>query len=139
MDDFPSGRSPASAPQAGLNRALAGYYMATLGFVVLDFGLGINVRLSFLDQYDGWRILYYLVCLACLFIVLVKPALTVAVTAVESLVTMVALILSTATRVMIPGAEGGVPGVEELINFLVSGFAAHLSWTRSMTTLFGRP
>ncbi len=123
----------------GLNRALGGYYLATAGFVLLDFGLGINVRLSFLDQYDGWRILYYLVCFLCLAVIIVKPALTVAVTAVESLVTMVALILSTAVRVMVPDSPGSPLGVEELINFLISGFAAHLSWTRSMTTLFGRP
>ena len=125
--------------ETGLNRALGGYYLATAGFVLLDFGLGINVRLSFLDQHDGWRLLYYLVCFACLAVIVVKPALTVAVTAVESLVTMVALILSTATRVMIPDSAAGLPGVEELINFLVSGFAAYLSWTRSMTTLIGRP
>lgn len=123
----------------GLNRALGGYYLATAGFVLLDFGLGINVRLSFLAQHDGLRIMYYLACFLCLAVIFVKPALTVAVTAVESLVTMVALILSTATRAMLPEAAGGVLGVEELINFLVSGFAAYLSWTRSMTALFGRP
>ena len=83
--------------------------------------------------------MYYLVCFLCLAVIVVKPAWTVVVTAVESLVTMVALIISTATRVMLPEAAGGVPGIEELINFLVSGFAAYFSWTRSMTSLFGRP
>ncbi len=125
--------------QAGLNRALGGYYLATAGFVVLDFGLGINVRLSFLGPYDGLRIMYYLACFLCLAVIIAKPAWTVAVTAVESLVTMVALILSTATRAMLPESAGGVLGIEEMINFLVSGFAAYFSWTRSMTTLFGRP
>ena len=128
-----------TGPATGLNRVLGGYYLATAGFVLLDFGLGFNVRLSFLAQYDGLRIMYYLVCFLCLAVIVVKPALTVAVTAVESLVTMVALILSIGTRAMLPEAAGGVLGIEELINFLVSGFAAYFSWTRSMTALFGRP
>ena len=138
MDDWQNGRRQTNLAQTGLNRVLGGYYLATAGFLVLDFGLGINVRLSFLEQYEGLRIMYYLVCFLCLAVIIVKPALAVAVTAIESLVTMVALILSTAIRTMLPEAHGFL-GVEELINFLVSGFAAYLSWTRSMTTLFGRP
>lgn len=128
-----------TAPATGPNRALGGYYLATAGFVLLDFGLGINVRLSFLAEHDGLRIMYYLVCFLCLAVIIAKPALTVAVAAVESLVTIVALILATATQVMLPEAPGGVPGIEELLNFLISGFAAYLAWTRSMTSLFGRP
>ncbi len=58
--------------------------------------------------------------------------------AIESLLTIVALILSTATRTMNPEAAAGALTIERLVNFLVSGVAAYLSWTRSMTVQFGR-
>lgn len=48
---------------AGVLRA---YYAATLLFVVLDYALGINVSLAFLEASDELRALYYLLCFACL-------------------------------------------------------------------------
>jgi hypothetical protein len=125
------------ASATGLNRALGLYYLSTAMFLVLDFGLGINVRLSFLEGHDGWRLLYYCACFGCFGIIVARPGWAVPVTAVESLITMVALILSTATRAMNPDVPGGALSIEEVVNFLLSGFAAYLSWTRSMTALFG--
>ncbi len=123
--------------QTGLDRALRLYYVATFLFLLLDVGLGINVRITFLADSDGLRLLYYVACFGCLAVIIARPARTVPVAAVESLITMVLLILSTGTRVMHPDAAAGALTIEQLVNFLVSGFAAYLAWTRSMAALFG--
>lgn len=129
--------------QTALRRTLTGYYAATALFLVLDLGFGLNFRLSFLDDYVGWRLVYYAICFACLALIVLKPAWTVPVAAVESLTTMVALILSFGTRAL--GAHAVLDGgaapltMEEVVNFLVSGFAAWLSWTRSLAALAGKP
>jgi len=47
------------------NRPLALYYLATPLFLVVDFLLGFNVRVSFLAAAPGLRIFYYAVCFGC--------------------------------------------------------------------------
>jgi len=128
---------------SGLRRTITVYYGATAGFLLLDLGFGLNFRVAFLEGYDGWRYAYYAICFACLAVVLARPAWTVAVTAVESLVTIVALIFSVALPTLVYAdaalmSPGGLPGIEEMINFVMSGFVAYLSWTRSLASLFGR-
>ena len=128
---------------SGLRRTLTGYYGATAGFLLLDLGFGLNFRVAFLEGYDGWRFAYYAICFACLAVVLARPAWTVAVTAVESLVTIVALIFSVALPTLVYAdsaftSAGGLPGLEGIVNFAISGSAAYLSWTRSLAILFGR-
>ncbi len=126
-----------------VRRALTGYYAATAAFFVLDRAFGINLRIAFLDDHDGLRLAYYAVCVACFVAIVLKPGWTLAVSAVESLATMVALILSFWMQILpVDGAllEPGAPVVtiEQVINFVISGFAAWLAWTRSMTALTGR-
>lgn len=133
---------PHLGPSA-VRQALTGYYAATALFLALDLGLGINLRVSFLEAHDGWRLAYYGVCLACLIAIIVRPGWTIPVSALESLATMVALILSFGVRVMaIDDAvlEGSEPVVttQEVLNFLISGVAAWLAWTRSIAALSGR-
>ena len=81
--------------------------------------------------------LYYLICFGCLLIMVARPAWIVPAAAVESPLTMVALILSTATRVMNPEPAAGALTIEQLVNFLVSGVAASLPWTRSIMVMHG--
>lgn len=119
----------------GLQRAFTGYYAATAGFLLLDLAFGLNVRVAFLEGFEGWRLAYYGICCACFVMVVIRPGWTVAVTAVESLVTIVALIFSVALPAMLH--TGPLPGLEALVNFIVSGSVAYLAWTRSMTALFG--
>lgn len=130
--------------QTALKRTLTGYYAATALFLVLDLGFGLNFRLSFLDDHDGWRLVYYGICFACLALIVLKPGWTLPVAAVESLVTMAALILGFGARVVTPSAavlDGTMDAVtaQEVVNFLVSGFAAWLSWSRSLAALSGKP
>ena len=125
------------AGTASTRTALLAYYGATPGFAALDLMLGLNLRLSFLDGHDGWRLAYYAVLLACFAAMLLGPRWTAAVSAVESLVTIIALIFSMAygSIIVTDGMlEGEVAYVtpESIVNFLLSGPAAYLSWTRSL-------
>ena len=111
------------------------YYAATLIFLLLDYLLGINLRVAFLEAWAGWRAAYYLFCVACLVLIVWRPTLASLVTTTESLITLVALIISLGVRVLnIPDAVldggGAILSAEEIINFAIAGGAAWLGWHR---------
>jgi len=119
------------------------YYAATALFVVLDFALGFNVRLSFLEPYPAARMAYYGVCFLCLVLMIRRPAWTELIGAFESLLTLVALILSMGMRAIIvsdPMLEGTVDLVTlpEIINFLLAGGIAYIAWVKGIRRLQGR-
>jgi hypothetical protein len=125
------------------DRILRWYYAATVLFLLLDYGLSVNVRIAFLDPFPAARMGYYLVCFACFALMLWRPAWTTLVGTLESLVTLVALIFSMAVRVMIPNdaifeENVGFVTVQEIINFLIAGFIAYYSWTTGLKRLVGR-
>lgn len=118
-------------------RALTLYYAATILFLLLDYGLGVNVRLAFLDPLPGLRAAWYGFCLACLVAMWWRPSWSAAIGAVESLGTLIALILSMGVRVMVPNsaivAENvGFVTIEEVFNFLIAGFAAYFAFVRGL-------
>jgi hypothetical protein len=111
------------------------YYAATVIFVLLDYLLGINLRVAFLDAWAGWRAAYYLLCCACLVLIVWRPTLASLVTTTESLITLAALIISMGVRIFnIPDAAldggGAVLSAEEIVNFAIAGGAAWLGWHR---------
>lgn len=120
------------------------YYAATAVFLLLDFGLGVNVRVAFLEPWPVWRVLYYLFCFACLGLIAWRPALATVVTTVESLITPAALILHMGARVT--NLSAGVLGqgdaafiqAEEIVNFLIAGLAAWWGWHRGSRQLHDR-
>lgn len=116
------------------------YYAATALFVVLDLAGGFNVRLSFLEPYPEARIAYYAICFFCLALMIGRPAWTVLIGAFESLVTLVALILSVGVRALLVTdnmLEGRVDLVTlpEIINFLLAGGIAYIAWARGIRRL----
>ncbi len=115
-------------------KVLIAYYGATALFLLLDFWLGLNVRVAFLEPFTGWRLAYYLFCFLCLALVVWRPAISVIVGAFESLVTLSALIISFGTRVILASAHG-VVSMPEIVNFLISGSIGYLVWTRGMREL----
>jgi len=124
-------------------RILLVYYAGTALFLVLDYVLSLNLRLAFLESQPLLKALYYGVLLACLVLVIVRPAWSLMIGAVESLVTLVGLIFNMALRSMVVTdamIETGVGIVtpEEIVNFLLAGGIAYISWTRNMRALAGR-
>lgn len=121
---------------------LLSYYAATVLFLLLDYVLGINIRIAFLDGNDSIKIAYYAFCLACFALMVWRPGWTVAIGAVESLITLVAIILHMALRVMgishptMQTAQGFVT-MPELINFMIAGGIAYFAWSSGMKELFG--
>lgn len=133
--------TPRSIPES--RRLLVFYYAATIVFLMLDYGFGVNVRVAALEAYPDLRAGYYVVILACFGVMLWRPSWATAIGVVESLATLVALILNMALRSMIVTdqmLETGVGFVTtaEIVNFVISGSIAWLSWQRGMTALFGK-
>ncbi|MBT8087721.1 MAG: hypothetical protein KJO46_06770 [Gammaproteobacteria bacterium] len=124
-------------------RLLMPYYAATVLFLLLDYVAGINVRLAFLDDLPYARAGYYLVCFTCLGLMLWRPAWTELISAFESLVTLVALIIGMGVRTllvtdrMLEGTANLVT-IEQLINFLLAGAIAYIAWVRGINTLVRR-
>ena len=121
-------------------RILPWYYAATAVFLALDFGLGINVRVAFLDEFPTARMAYYGICFACLALMVWRPGWAPLIGTFESLVTLVALILSMAVRVMVPNdaifeENAAFVSVQEIINFVISGSVAYFAWIRGLKTL----
>ena len=122
------------------NRILVLYYAATALFVVLDFALGFNIRLAFLDSLPMARIAYYGVCFTCLALMLWRPAWTVLISAFESLVTLSALVIGMGMRIllltdrMLESGTGFVT-MPEIYNFMISGGIAYIAWVRGIKHL----
>lgn len=123
-----------------IDRVLPWYYAATVLFVVLDYGFGVNVRVAFLEPLPAARIGYYLVCVACLGLMLWRPQWRILIGTFESLVTLVALIFGMAVRVMIPNdaifeENAAIVTAQEIINFVISGSIAYFSWVTGLNKL----
>lgn len=107
-------------------RILQAYYAATIVFLLLDFGYGINIRLVFLDDTQLWRLVYYGLCAGIFALMLWRPGWTDTLGALESGVTLGALIIGMARRGMLVSDEmietgTGFLTVPELINFAIAG------------------
>lgn len=131
-------------PNTAPRRVLQAYYAATIVFLMLDYGAGLNVRIAGLEGFPQLKAGYYLVMFACFGLTLWRPRWSTAVGVVESLATLVTLIFSVALRSMLvfePVAQTGpgFAGVAELLNFLIAGSIAWYAWQRGMTQLFGPP
>lgn len=131
-----------ATPSTAARSVLQAYYAATIAFLVLDYGFGMNVRIAGLQAFPGLKAGYYLVIFGCLGLTLWRPAWSTAVGVVESLATLVTLIFSVALRSMFPGdlaleTGAGFVSVAELVNFVLTGSIAWYAWHRGMTQLFG--
>ncbi|MDH3748926.1 MAG: hypothetical protein OER97_12060 [Gammaproteobacteria bacterium] len=126
-----------TSPIASPRHLLLAYYGATVLFLLLDILFDLNVRIAFFEASIPLRAAYYAVCFACLALMLWRPNWTAIVSAFESLVTLVALIVSFGVRtILISDAtlegRGMVISVPEIVNFLMSGAIAYIAWTRGM-------
>jgi len=122
---------------------LLSYYGSTILFLLLDLVFHFSVRVTFLDISTGFRMLYYGFCMLCFLVMVWKPALTALIGAVESVLTLSALIIVMGLRVMVPAdptleTGAGVVTAREIINFVLAGGIAYVAWGSNMQELFGR-
>ncbi len=125
------------------DRVLPWYYAATALFLLFDYGFGVNLRVAFLDAWPAARLGYYGVCYACLGLMLWRPRWTTLIGTFESLVTLVALILGMALRVMIPNdaifsENVAIVTYQEIVNFVIAGSMAYASWVTGLRELQSR-
>ena len=123
-----------------MHRILTFYYAATLVFLIADYFFGINVRIAFLDSWPQARLAYYVVCFACLAVMIWRPDWQAFVSAAESLAAIVALILAMGVRVMVVTddmLESGrdIVTAQEIVNFLISGSVAYYAWFSAIKNL----
>ena len=123
-----------------MNRPITLYYTATLLFLLLDFLVGVNIRVAFLDPFPTARLIYYVICYALLALMLWRPSWTVAIGAIESLFAVVALTFAMALRVMVVTDEmletgAGFVTTEEVFNYLIVGGIAYLSYIQGIKAL----
>jgi hypothetical protein len=119
------------------------YYAATAVFLSMDFGFGINVRAAFLDDMPDLRMGYYLVLFGCFGLMLWRPQWSTIIGVIESLATIIALIFNMALRSMVITdtmleTGTGFVTVAEIINFIIVGGAAYVSYLQGAKTLASR-
>jgi glucan phosphoethanolaminetransferase (alkaline phosphatase superfamily) len=119
------------------------YYAATAVFVSLDYGFDINVRAAFLESEPTLRFAFYLVLFACFVLMIWRPQWATLIGTIESLATLIALILSMALRSMVVTdamleTGTGLVTMPEIINFIIVGGAAYVSYFQGIKRLTRR-
>jgi len=116
------------------------YYAATAIFILLDYGFGINVRAAFLENAPGLRAGFYLLLFACFALVIWRPQWATLIGTVESLATLIALIINMALRSMVVTdamleTGTGFVTMPEIINFIIVGGAAYVAYAQGLKRL----
>ena len=137
------GRSITASRNPDSNKPLVLYYGATIVFLVLDYAMGLNIRIAFLESYPVARLVYYGVCFTCLALMLWRPAWTVLISAFESIVTLSALIIGMGMRTLLVTDRmletgAGLVTMPEIYNFIISGSIAYVAWVRGINSLKSR-
>ena len=117
------------------NRLLVSYYDATVVFLAIDFGLGINIRLSFLENAPVWRAAYYALLIGFAVLMRLRPDLRLLIGGVEGLVTMIGLIFGMYLGYTMSGVTSGSDMIQVLLNYAISGFFAYKSWEKVLRSL----
>ncbi len=116
------------------------YYAATLLFVMLDYFLSINVRLAFLEAWPQMRALYYLLCFACLGLMIRQPGWSLWIATLESMLALSLLIVTMGVRVMSMSEQmlrtgTGLITISEIVNFMLVAGAAWVAYMRGIAAV----
>ena len=77
-----------------LLKIIQGYYWSIFIFMILDYGFGINIRITGFLYHPILKFLYYLFCITCLIIIYKFPGKSAKVGIIESTTNIVILIFS---------------------------------------------
>ncbi len=75
------------------NSAARWYFYITPGFILLDYTMGINVRISALDTMPFYKNLYYGFCILCGICMYIIPRYSAVVALLESSINIILLVL----------------------------------------------
>ena len=104
------------------------FYLATPVFFLLDMLFHWDIRVSFLDEHNNWKVIYYIFCFGIGFLMWKLPALEYVFGIIEGGVNMLLLTLS----VMLPyydaidaissgGTVSNPLDTFSIINYMISG------------------
>ena len=77
-----------------LLKIIQGYYWSIFLFMVLDYGFGINIRITGFIYHPALKFTYYMFCILCLFLVYRFPERSAKIGLVESTTNIIILIFS---------------------------------------------
>ncbi len=121
------------------------YYLLTPAFILLDYVVGINIRVAALDAMPGCKNLYYGFCVLCGVVVFVLPAASAVVAFVES-TTLLFLTVPAVFRPLAANIEqfadleadwemAGTFPLEGMLNLLMAAAIAVLAFHMSLSAL----
>ena len=136
----------APAPNAARSRfaTLAGayYLLATPLFALLDFVVGANIRVAFLDGHPALRAAYYAIAIACGAVVLARPRLAPVVGVTESVANIGFLIIGVFVAYLGMLDDAGGPGdianpftQRAIVNLVISAGWGYASYTNAVRRL----
>lgn len=118
------------------------YLFATPVFVLLDYVLGANIRVTFLDGHPALRALYYAIVLACGAVVFARPRLAPVIGVAESAANVGFLIVGVFVAYLGMLDDAGGPGdianpftQRAIVNLMISatwGYASYANAVRRM-------
>lgn len=77
-----------------LLKIIQGYYWSIFFFMILDYGFGINIRITGFIYHPTLKFLYYIFCISCLFLIYKFPSKSARIGLIESTTNIVILIFS---------------------------------------------
>jgi len=77
-----------------LLRIIQGYYWSIFLFMILDYGFGINIRITGFIYHPILKFIYYMFCIACLYLVYKFPDRSAKIGLIESTTNIIILIFS---------------------------------------------
>lgn len=121
------------------------YYLLTPAFILLDYVVGINIRVAVLDATPGYKNLYYGLCVLCGVVVFVLPRASVVVAFVESTI-LIFLTVPVVFRPLVENIErfgdldadwhaAQVLPLEGTLNLLMAATIAVLAFRMSLSAL----
>ncbi|NIP39765.1 MAG: hypothetical protein GWO07_16055 [Candidatus Dadabacteria bacterium] len=122
------------------------FYYITPVFILLDYLLGFNIRVSGLQQFGNYKLAYYLFCLICAFIIYRYDGYAFIVGFIESIVNLLVLFISfllpyfTLLDFLSHGDAEQIIyyDAKMTINFMISGFILIFTFQNSVNRIAGR-
>ncbi len=117
-----------------ITNVIRAYYWGTFLFFFLDKVLGIDIRVSGFLEHSGYKLIYYLFCLACLGLIYIKPGVERTVALIESSINITIVIIGSFLAFSYPDVDY-FPETRQLfqrvVNFILSGGVCLLSFYRA--------